>query len=272
MILLAEIALANGGTISFEWPRHCTGWLLKALIDLIIHRDLFIVDVDGCACGMTDHSGHPVLKQWRFVTSNPRQAEALSKLRCQHERGLVHAEISGSLTKSTERYPPKLAHALLYSLYPGALHAPAMLVHPQHPSAGEEPREHTYTSIDFSAPPAMEPVGFAWDDSELPSSFWSTPSNTVCCAVTLAGRDSFAVTAPSAGASCVCFNSPSHVFACVTHLLDRNQTNRDPKAILAVQTQCDALVSAGTWDLSTVTEKADLISHHRGKDKIHLGE
>ena len=80
----AEIALSQGGEVSFEWPRYCLGWLRPELIDFITRNDLFSIFVDGCATGMTNKEGVPVLKQWRFVTSSQRQAVSLAGLRCQH--------------------------------------------------------------------------------------------------------------------------------------------------------------------------------------------
>ena len=116
-IEIAEAILASGGHISFEWPRHCSGWCRPELIEFIAKHNLYTVNVDGCACGMTDSHGDPILKQWRFITSSERQAKSLSALRCEHPEDFRHAEISGSTTKSTERYPPKLCHTLLSSLF-----------------------------------------------------------------------------------------------------------------------------------------------------------
>ena len=75
-IELAELAMSLGGHASFEWPRHCTGWLQPPLLDFIHRNQLHNAEVDGCACGMTTSKGEPILKQCRFVTSSARQAHS----------------------------------------------------------------------------------------------------------------------------------------------------------------------------------------------------
>ena len=70
-IALADLALDYGGEISFEWPRHCLGWLRPEMLRFIERYDLFSVAVDGCAVGMQNSAGEPLLKQWRFITSSP---------------------------------------------------------------------------------------------------------------------------------------------------------------------------------------------------------
>ena len=67
----------NGGIVTFEWPRHCLGWMFKELLLFILKWRMFVIDIDGCACGMTDANGVPFLKQWRFVSSDPRVAQSL---------------------------------------------------------------------------------------------------------------------------------------------------------------------------------------------------
>ena len=49
-------------------------------------NNLYSVDVDGCAAGVQNSAGVPMLKQWRFVTSSPRLAASLSAVRCVHGR------------------------------------------------------------------------------------------------------------------------------------------------------------------------------------------
>ena len=46
--------------------------------------------------------------------------------------------------------------------------------------------------------------------------------------------------------------------AAVTKLLDYRETRSDPRAILAVRTEMEALADVGTWDESTVMEKDQL--------------
>ena len=53
---LGEAVLASGGHVSFEWPRHCSGWLHEELLAFIHKHRLYHVLVDGCACDMFDQS------------------------------------------------------------------------------------------------------------------------------------------------------------------------------------------------------------------------
>ena len=114
---LAEVIVANGGEVSFEWPQHCTGWLQSELLDFITRFNLYSVVVHGCALGMTNVAGEPILKKWRFVTTSARMAAALEPLTCQHEKRFKHGEISGATTAKTAVYPMALFHTILSSLY-----------------------------------------------------------------------------------------------------------------------------------------------------------
>ena len=61
--------------------------------------------------------------------------------------------------------------------------------------------------------------------------------------------------------------------AMATRLLSRAEMLSSPKAIDAVRAEAAGLESEGTWDLSTVIEKADLVARaSKTGEKIHLGE
>jgi hypothetical protein len=232
-IKVAELALSLGGEVSFEWPKNCTGWLRRELITFIARNKLYSVLVDGCACGMKDADGLPFLKQWRFITSSERQATSLADLKCQHDSAFKHAQICGSATKGTESYPMPLCRTMLASLFGSHKHAPAMPCIPV--QAQHEHRECIEHPADFAASPMTEPIGFVMEQEE--------------CA----------------------FAPPVH--AMVTKLLDRAETNRNPRAIAAVKAEADALVDAGTWLESTVIEKDELLKQvGKSGERIHLGE
>ena len=62
-------------------------------------------------------------------------------------------------------------------------------------------------------------------------------------------------------------------YAAVTKLLERSEMYSNPKAVDAVRAEGKALVEAGTWNESTVIEKADLIRKAKEThEQIHLGE
>ena len=91
---IAKAALNRGGSVSFEWPRHCEGWKESAVQTMLTDLCLVPVDVDGCRVGVTTKSGEPILKPWRIAVSSPHLEQALQGLRC--EGGHKHAPCAGA--------------------------------------------------------------------------------------------------------------------------------------------------------------------------------
>ena len=77
-VAFAEAVRNGGGTVSFEWPRHCFGWVQKPVMEFIRNFQLEKALYDGCAFGM-EHQGEPLLKPWRIVTDHPLLARNISK-------------------------------------------------------------------------------------------------------------------------------------------------------------------------------------------------
>ena len=77
-VALAEAVREGGGTVSFEWPRHCFGWVQEPVMEFIHIFQLQEAMCDGCAFGM-EHDREPLLKPWRIVTDHPLLAHNLSK-------------------------------------------------------------------------------------------------------------------------------------------------------------------------------------------------
>ena len=247
-IKLAQEALDAGGEVSFEWPRHCAGWMLPELQEFIAVNGLYVAFVDGCACGMVDSKGDPILKQWSFVTSSQRLATGLSALRCAHERGYKHGEICGKETKITECYPIPLCRTMLSSLFSHHRHAPAMLCCEQDPEP-QSHREKEPLVPDFGVSPATCPVGVLLDMEAL-----------------LGDED------PSEGVDEFPPSIPLGIRAAVTKLLSREEM-KSQKAQTAIRDEGRALVEEGTWLESTVTEKLDLVDMARkNKESIVLGD
>ena len=109
----AELVIAEGGEVSFEWPKSCLGWLESDLMTFICKYNLFCVDVDGCSVGLANSQAELVLKQWRFITTSSRQAESLAKWRCKHEPGFKHGEVEGGDSPMSAFYPDVLARTML---------------------------------------------------------------------------------------------------------------------------------------------------------------
>eukprot|EP00972_Heterocapsa_arctica_P022626 3330742-Heterocapsa_arctica.AAC.1 len=51
---LADHVCAGGGSISFEWPRHCSLWREEAVQQFIDEFGLTFVKFDGCAVGVVN--------------------------------------------------------------------------------------------------------------------------------------------------------------------------------------------------------------------------
>ena len=52
-VRIAKAVTRKGGRVAYEWPRHATGWKLPELQQMIKDLDMYIVDCDGCAFGVT---------------------------------------------------------------------------------------------------------------------------------------------------------------------------------------------------------------------------
>ena len=258
----AELALSLGGEVSFEWPRHCGGWLRPELISFITKHNLFSVLVDGCATGMTNKDDVPVLKQWRFITSSHRQAVSLGHLRCQHDPDFQHAEISGSTTRGTEEYSLPLCRTMLSSIFGSHGHAPAMPC--CKPTVQCEHREHEVIVPDFGmSPNHMPDYPVMWDATlEAPPTVPITP--------TCSFSNDLGVTP---------HGSPgldpyiTDAFAAVTKVMERREWKGDAKALEAIRAEAAGLLSEGTWLLDTVIEKSDLEDWARAAGKkVHIGD
>ena len=53
--------------IAYEWPKDSIGWGQDAISRFNVDFGRYEATYDGCAFGMTDVGGHPVLKPWRVV-------------------------------------------------------------------------------------------------------------------------------------------------------------------------------------------------------------
>lgn len=108
---LGKAVLAKGGSVSFEWPRHCDGWAVPQVRAMIAALGLQPVDIDGCSVGVQGKEGAPMLKPWRFLVSSPHLAGALRGLRYTQDH--EHRKIAGGrLTASTAFYPEELCRVV----------------------------------------------------------------------------------------------------------------------------------------------------------------
>ena len=108
---IAKVALARGGSVSFEWPRYCSGWKTPEVANMIKELQLTAVDVDGCSVGVERKAdGEPILKPWRFMVSSPHLAAQLQDFRC--HGGHRHVPCSGADTARSAFYPEQLCEAV----------------------------------------------------------------------------------------------------------------------------------------------------------------
>lgn len=101
----AELVLARGGTVTFEWPRYNDGWQredVKAFFDK--HPEFMEVLFDGCAVGMTSKDGHPIKKPWKLMTTSKRIKIYFESMKCCHHPS-ERAQAAGSETSRTAFYP-----------------------------------------------------------------------------------------------------------------------------------------------------------------------
>ncbi len=108
--LLAEIVLKQGGTVSYEWPRYCSGWLQKKVRDMIRKFNLSAIKIDGCSVGVTDAAGTRVKKPWLVVSSCPELEEGFAGNVCSRDH--VHTPCQGQITARTAFYPPAMCHII----------------------------------------------------------------------------------------------------------------------------------------------------------------
>ena len=107
---LAQSALARGGSVSFEWPRYCEGWKQPLIMNMMCDLDLHAVPVDGCATGLTDKNGVPLLKPWLIAVSSAALVEELKDFRFNKDH--EHGKIAGDETAKMAYYPRALCEAI----------------------------------------------------------------------------------------------------------------------------------------------------------------
>ena len=90
-----DIIIANGGTVSFEWPRYCQGWQEKVLKEFFNDHPFIKILTDGCQFGMKSiMTGKPIFKPWTIYTTSPVLAKRLDR-RCPDRQAHGHETIAG---------------------------------------------------------------------------------------------------------------------------------------------------------------------------------
>ena len=83
----AERILNHNGTVTFEWPRSCSGWKRPDVVAFFEkHPQFMCVDFEGCAVGLTTRDGLPLKKPWRLMTTSQRIRDVFQDKRCKRAR------------------------------------------------------------------------------------------------------------------------------------------------------------------------------------------
>jgi hypothetical protein len=88
---IAEFVLANGGTVSIEWPAGCAYWHWPCVTSFLDKHGFMNARCDGCAFGLVSpKTGKPILKPWRIATTCKHIHDAMARRRCDlsHEHTL----------------------------------------------------------------------------------------------------------------------------------------------------------------------------------------
>ena len=247
---LAELVREGGGEVIFEWPKDSVGWAQGPVSRLITEFNLYEALCDGCAFGMANSDVHPILKPWHIVSTLEPLAANRNQCRCRHGSDFSHAQLEGALTPKSAFYPRSMCTVALNALFPSTKAVvPAMPVVPRAPDkdqpyAGEGGHVQRDERVD-RLPPSLEPTGLMFEtDPEAPG-YKGAP-------LQLADLENFDL-AIDAG-------QDAEVLAAVTRLLSHQEAMANPKAKEAIRAEADGLVDKGTWDLSTITERCDLIA------------
>ena len=260
---LASLVREGGGEVTFEWPKESIGWAQKPVSRFIVDFGLHEALCDGCAFGMKDEGGNPILKSWRIVSTSRPLAEDLNRCRCKHPKGFKHAHLEGSLTPKSAFYPPSFCTTALNALYPSTkVVVPAMSCVPRlpdeaQPYACKGGHVHRDERID-SLPPSLEPAGLVFETDPEASGYRG-------CFKKLSNLEDFDLEIDA--------GEDPQVLAAVTRLLSRQEAMSNPAAKAKIREEAEGLVAKNTWDLSTVTEREKLIADaKKGGVKIHLGQ
>ena len=121
-VIVAREIIQRGGDVSFEWPTGCELWREPAVVSMKDELSMNIVNIHGCAMGLTDQHGNPVKKPWSIATTSPSMVHRLEPRVCpgpQHHP--AHTPCAGKITKMTEGYTDVMAELVHSAIQDDAL-------------------------------------------------------------------------------------------------------------------------------------------------------
>ena len=257
----AERVLNHGGTVTFEWPRPCSGWKRPDVVAFFEkHPQFMTVGFEGCTVGLTDRNGYPIKKPWKLKTTSPRIVEAFQDMRCRCQQ--PHSRCEGAETTRSAMYPPQMTNLIAQALYPSKCAQQSVPAMPCRP-ANSEPQPHR--EIEQHLKHVSPLAGF----EDLALAVESDPTANRLVTELLDHEQliaqAFHLEDPKA--------PTPEIKAMVTKLLSRAEMLSNPKALEAIRAEADGLVKAGTWDLSSVREKEDVRKEAKASGvSVHFGQ
>ena len=138
-VRLARVAASSGGSVTFEWPRSCSGWKQKEVLQMVTEFDMKFSFPTGCGFRLVIDGKRP-LKQWRVASTHARLVQELNKRGCRCEGPKNHDRLEGDLAYKSGFYNKAMANVILGAIFPREVHGhvPACPVVPVSP----EPEPH----------------------------------------------------------------------------------------------------------------------------------
>ena len=257
----AERVLNHGGTVTFEWPRPCSGWKRPDVVAFFEkHPQFMTVGFEGCTVGLTDRNGYPIKKPWKLKTTSSRIVEAFQDMRCRCQQ--PHSRCEGAETTRSAMYPPQMTNLIAQALYPSKCAQQSVPAMPCRPATSEpQPHREIEQHLKHVSPLA----GF----EDLAVAVESDPTANRLVTELLDHEQliaqAFHLEDPKA--------PTPEIKAMVTKLLSRAEMLSNPKALEAIRAEADGLVKAGTWDLGSVREKEDVRKEAKASGvSVHFGQ
>ena len=98
--IVANECRKHGGRIALELPEGCEHWRAKRVKQYIHDLKLNKVHINGCALGVTDDEGAPILKLWAIATDGPYVLAKFQDKSCLGKvEHLVHTPVAGNIRK-----------------------------------------------------------------------------------------------------------------------------------------------------------------------------
>ena len=195
------------------------------------------------------------------MTTNPTLAKVFNDDYRDCKGAHTHARAEGSETSRTAFYPPEMCQAIIRSHYPKQMppNAPALPCIPR----AEADAQHRVKEQELKHVSAL--VGAAEGALVFDDDAAAEEKVTEICDLSALLIEAYQKEHPKA--------SPTQCFAAVTKLLSRAEMLADPAALKAVQDEARGLEAAGTWDLNSGREYAEVKEEAKKSGiSVHFGQ